>query len=113
MARRLTLEGAEVLGVYEAKPTPSGLLRNIYQCLEDFNIPLYTSKTMTRVFGVDRLEAVEISDVDERMNPIVGTEEILKCDALILSVGLIPENELAESIGVLTTVGQRAVTDQT
>ncbi len=100
MARRLTLEGAEVLGVYEAKSTPSGLLRNIYQCLEDFNIPLYTSKTATRVFGRDRLEAIEISDVDERMKPIAGTEQILACDALILSVGLIPENELAESIGI-------------
>jgi thioredoxin reductase len=113
MARRLTLEGAEVLGVYEAKPTPSGLLRNIYQCLEDFNIPLHTSKTATRVFGRDRLEAVEISDVDERMNPIPGTEEILTCDALILSVGLIPENELAESIGVpLNGRTKGPVTDQ-
>jgi NADPH-dependent 2,4-dienoyl-CoA reductase/sulfur reductase-like enzyme len=100
MARRLTLEGAEVLGVYEAKPTPSGLVRNIYQCLEDFGIPLFTSKTATRVFGGDRLEAVEIYDVDEKLNPIAGTEQILECDALILSVGLIPENELAESLGI-------------
>jgi thioredoxin reductase len=100
MARRLTLEGAEVLGVYEAKPTPSGLLRNIYQCLEDYGIPLYTSKTVTRVFGNERLEAVEISDVDERLEPIPGTTKTLECDALILSVGLIPENELAESLGI-------------
>jgi NADPH-dependent 2,4-dienoyl-CoA reductase/sulfur reductase-like enzyme len=113
MARRLTLEGAEVLGVYEAKPTPSGLLRNIYQCLEDFNIPLYTSKTATRVFGGDRLESVEISDVDEHMKPIAGTEQILACDALILSVGLIPENELAESIGILLDGRTKGpVTDQ-
>ena len=100
MARRLTLEGADVLGVYEAKPTPSGLTRNLHQCLHDFDIPLYLSHTVTRVFGTDRLEAVEISKVDENMVPIPGTEEIVECDALILSVGLIPENELAESLGV-------------
>ncbi len=96
MARRLTLEGAQVLGVYEAKPTPSGLMRNIAQCLDDFDIPLYTSKTVTRVFGEGRLTSVEISNVDENMQPVEGTEEIIECDALILSVGLIPENELAE-----------------
>lgn len=100
MARRLTLEGAEVVGVYEAKPTPSGLTRNIHQCLHDYNIPLYLSHTVTRVFGADRLTAVEISEVDDKMNPIVGTEQIVECDALILSVGLIPENELAEGLGV-------------
>lgn len=100
MARRLTLEGAEVLGVYEAKPTASGLNRNISQCLYDFDIPMYTSKTVTRVFGHARVEAVEISDVDARMNPIAGTEQMVPCDGLILSVGLIPENELAESLGV-------------
>jgi thioredoxin reductase len=101
MARRLTLEGAEVLGVYEAKRTPSGLSRNIAQCLEDFDIPLYTGRTVTEVFGRDRLEGVEISRVDGEMRPIPGTEERLACDGLILSVGLIPENELAESLGVL------------
>ena len=100
MARRLTLEGAEVVGVYEAKPTPSGLTRNVSQCLWDFEISLHTSKTVTRVLGDKRLSAVEIASVDERMRPIAGTEEIIPCDALILSVGLIPENELAESIGV-------------
>ena len=100
MARRLTLEGAEVVGVYEAKPTPSGLTRNIHQCLHDYNIPLYLSHTVTRVFGADRLTAVEISEVDDKMNPISGTEQIVECDALILSVGLIPENELAEGLGV-------------
>jgi hypothetical protein len=100
MARRLHLEGAEVLGVYEAKPTPSGLTRNIVQCLDDFHIPLHTSHTVTRVFGDRRLEGVEISRVDARMRPIPGTEERLACDGLILSVGLIPENELAESLGV-------------
>lgn len=100
MARRLTLEGAQVLGVYEAKPTPSGLTRNIHQCLHDYNIPIYLSHTVTRVFGQDRLTAVEISEVDENMTPIAGTEKIVECDALILSVGLIPENELAEGLGV-------------
>ncbi len=100
MARRLTLEGAEVLGVYEAKPTPSGLTRNLHQCLYDFDIPLYLSHTVTRVFGADRLEGVEIAEVDETMTPIPGTERRVDCDALILSVGLIPENELAQSLGV-------------
>jgi pyruvate/2-oxoglutarate dehydrogenase complex dihydrolipoamide dehydrogenase (E3) component len=100
MARRITLEGGHVIGVYEAKPTPSGLARNIAQCLTDFNIPLHLSKTVTKVYGVDRLEGVEISDVDEKMNPIKGSEVKIDCDSLILSVGLIPENELAKSIGV-------------
>lgn len=100
MARRLTIEGATVLGVYEAKPTASGLMRNVYQCLEDFDIPLYTSKTVTRVLGDDRLNAVEIADVDENLMPIKGTEQIIACDTLILSVGLIPENELAESLEI-------------
>lgn len=100
MARRLTLEGAQVLGVYEAKPTPSGLTRNLHQCLHDFNIPLYLSHTVTRVFGDERLTAVEISKVDDAMRPIPGTETVVACDGLILSVGLIPENELAETLGI-------------
>ncbi len=100
MARRLTLEGAKVLGVYEVKPTPSGLTRNIHQCLRDYDIPLHLSHTVTRVLGEDRLTAVEVAQVDERMRPIPGTEEIVECDGLILSVGLIPENELAQSLGV-------------
>ncbi len=100
MARRLTLEGAEVVGVYEVMPTPSGLTRNIHQCLNDYNIPLHLSHTVTRVFGVDRLTAVEIAQVDENLKPIPGTEEVIDCDALILSVGLIPENEIAEKLGV-------------
>jgi len=100
MARRLTLEGAEVVGVYEAKSTPSGLTRNIAQCLDDFDIPLHVSQTVTRVFGESRLTAVEISQVDEKMSPIAGTEQIIECDTLILSVGLIPENELAETMDI-------------
>ena len=100
MARRLTLEGAKVLGVYEAKPTPSGLMRNISQCLWDFDIPLHLSRTVTTVHGAERVEGVTVASVDEKMQPVAGTEEYIPCDTLILSVGLIPENELAESIGV-------------
>lgn len=100
MARRLTLEGANVLGVFEAKSTPSGLSRNIAQCLNDYNIPLHLSTTITKVFGCDRVEAVEIMQVDEKMQPVKGTEKVIKCDGVILSVGLIPENEIAEMIGV-------------
>lgn len=100
MARRLTLEGAEVIGVYEAKNTPSGLSRNIVQCLEDFSIPLHLSQTITRVFGDDRVEGVEISEVDEKMEPIPGSEKRIDCDGVILSVGLIPENEIAESLNI-------------
>lgn len=100
MARRITLEGGKVLGVYEAKSTPSGLTRNLVQCLEDYQIPLYLSHTVTKVFGTNRLEALEISEVDANMQPIKGTEQVLQCDALILSVGLIPENEIADSLGI-------------
>ncbi|MBU3876099.1 NAD(P)/FAD-dependent oxidoreductase [Faecalicatena sp. AGMB00832] len=100
MARRLTLEGAEVLGVYEVKPTPSGLTRNIVQCLDDYKIPLYLSHTVTRVFGEQRLTAVEVAEVDEQMQPIKSTRKRIACDTLILSVGLIPENEMAEKLGV-------------
>jgi len=100
MARRLTLEGAQVLGVYEAKSSPGGLLRNISQCLNDFDIPLHLNHTVTRVFGTNRLVAAELCRVDKHMVPVPGTESIVKCDTLILSVGLIPENELAESLGV-------------
>ncbi len=100
MARRLTLEGAQVVAVYEAKSTPSGLSRNIVQCLNDFHIPLHLSTTITRVFGDNRVEAVEIARVDENMRPIKGTEQVISCDTVILSVGLIPENEIADMLGV-------------
>ena len=96
MARRLKLEGADILGVYEVKPEPSGLTRNMIQCLEDFDIPLHLSETVTRIFGDDRLTGVEIAKVDEQMQPVPGTEKRIDCDTLILSVGLIPENEMAE-----------------
>lgn len=101
MARRLTLEGAQVLGVYEIQQKPSGLLRNVHQCLIDFDIPLHLSKTVVSVKGVERLEAVVVASVDERLRVIDGTEEVIACDGLILSVGLIPENEMAEKLGVL------------
>lgn len=100
MARRLTLEGAEVEGVYEIKNAPAGLARNVAQCLNDYNIPLHLSTTVTRVIGTKRVEAVEVCQVDEQMQPIAGTERIIDCDALILSVGLLPENEMAEQLGV-------------
>lgn len=100
MARRLTLEGAEVLGVYEINPAPSGLTRNVHQCLNDFDIPLYLSHTVTKVFGKDRVEGVEVCKVNDERKAIPETARRIDCDALIVSVGLIPENELAESIGV-------------
>lgn len=100
MARRLTLEGAQVEGVYEIKDAPAGLARNVAQCLNDYNIPLHLSTTVTRVIGTKRVEAVEVCQVDGSMQPIAGTERIIDCDALILSVGLLPENEIAEQLGV-------------
>lgn len=100
MARRMTLEGAKVLGVFEIQPYPSGLPRNIEQCLNDYQIPLYLSYTVTKIIGHNRLEAVEVSQVDENMQPVPGTEKRYDCDTLILSVGLIPENELSLMAGV-------------
>ncbi|MCR4707823.1 MAG: FAD-dependent oxidoreductase [Clostridiales bacterium] len=101
MARRLTLEGAHVQAVYEVLPYPSGLPRNVLQCLDDYNIPLYLSHTVTCIHGDKRLEGVTISKVDEKLRPIPGTEEYHACDTLILSVGLIPENELSLDAGVV------------
>lgn len=100
MARRLTLEGGEVLGVYEVKNTPSGLKRNLSQCLNDYKIPLHLSHTITRVFGDERVTGVEVCMVDDDMKPILGTEKYIECDGVILSVGLIPENEIAQSLGI-------------
>ena len=101
MARRLTLEGARVLGVYEILPHPSGLPRNIEQCLNDYDIPLYLSHTVTDIRGNGRLEAITVSAVDEGRRPIPGTERHIDCDTLILSVGLIPENELSLRAGIV------------
>ena len=100
MARRCTLEGISVEGVYELMPYANGLRRNVKNCLDDFGIPLHLSTTVTRVIGHDRVEAVEVSQVDEHLAPIAGTERIVPCDTLLLSVGLIPENELSVAAGV-------------
>ncbi len=101
MARRLTLEGAEVLAVAELMPYSGGLTRNIVQCLEDFNIPLYLNHTVVDIEGHNRVEAVTIAQVDERLKPIKGTEKKFECDTLLLSVGLIPENELSKTAGIV------------
>lgn len=95
MARRLKLEGAEVVAVVEILPYPSGLLRNVVQCLEDYDIPLLLNHTVTNIEGKERVEQVTISQVDNNMNPILGTEKQIECDTLLLSLGLIPENELS------------------
>ena len=100
MARRLTLEGAHVQAVFEIQPIPSGLPRNIEQCLNDYNIPLYLSHTVTEIHGDSRLTGVTVAQVDEHFKPIPGTEKEYQCDTLILSVGLIPENELSIDAGV-------------
>ena len=100
MARRLTLEGIRVHGVFEIMPYTSGLPRNQVQCLEDYGIPLYLSHTVTDIHGDARLTGVTISEVDEHLRPIPGTEKEYSCDTLILSVGLIPENGLAEDAGI-------------
>lgn len=100
MARRMSLEGIEVKAVYELMSNPGGLTRNIVQCLDDYDIPLHLSTTVTRIHGNSRIEGVTVVKVDEDRNPIVGTEEYVECDLLVLAVGLIPENELSLQIGV-------------
>lgn len=113
VARRCTLEGISVEGVYELMPYANGLRRNVKNCLDDFGIPLHLSTTVTRVIGHDRVEAVEVSQVDEHLAPIPGTERIVPCDTLLLSVGLIPENELSVAAGVeLDPRTRGAVVDQ-
>ena len=113
MARRMTLEGAEVKVVCELMPYSSGLTRNIVQCLDDFNIPLRLSCTVIGIHGKDRVEGVTIANVDENRNPIPGTEEYIECDTLLLSVGLIPENELTRAVGIqLDPVTSGAVVDE-
>lgn len=113
MARRCTLEGISVEGVYELMPYANGLRRNVKNCLDDFGIPLHLSTTVTRVIGHDRVEAVEVSQFDEHLAPIPGTERIVPCDTLLLSVRLIPENELSVGAGVeLDPRTRGAVVDQ-
>jgi NADPH-dependent 2,4-dienoyl-CoA reductase/sulfur reductase-like enzyme len=100
MARRLTIEGAKVVKVVELLPYLTGLRRNFVQCLQDFNVPLELSTTVKRIIGKKRVEAVETVKVDESLNPVPGTENNIECDSLLLSVGLIPENELSRKAGV-------------
>ena len=107
MARRMSLEGAKVLGVAELMPYSNGLPRNMKQCLDDFGIPLYLSHTVTDVFGEDRLEKIELTKVDENRNPISGSEMYFDVDTLLLSVGLIPENSLAEEAGIAMDMSTR------
>ena len=101
MARRLTLEGAKVLAVAEIMPYSGGLKRNIVQCLEDYSIPLYLSHTVIDIRGKHRVEGVTIAQVDNSRKPIPGTEIDFECDTLLLSVGLLPENELSDKAGIL------------
>lgn len=113
MARRMTLEGAKVQAVFEILPYPSGLPRNIEQCLNDYNIPLFLSHTVTHIKGKSRLEGITVSQVDDKMKSIPGTQKDYDCDTLILSVGLIPENELAIMAGVeLDSRTKGAVVDE-
>lgn len=100
MARRMTLEGAKVLAVAELMPYSGGLKRNIVQCLDDFNIPLLLSHTVVNIEGKERVEAVTIAKVDSSRKPIKGTEKRFECDTLLLSVGLLPENELSKKAGL-------------
>ena len=100
MARRMTLEGMEVKGVYEVMPSPGGLTRNIVQCLDDYDIPLHLSTTVAKVHGKKRIEAVTVAKLDENRRIIPGTEEYIECDLLVLAVGLIPENELSVGCGI-------------
>ena len=114
MARRMTLQGAKVLACVEIMPYSSGLNRNIVQCLEDYNIPLYLNHTVTNIIGRERLEGITVSRVDQNRNPVPGTEIHFTCDTLLLSCGLIPENELSTGAGVLLSAATSgAVVDDT
>jgi NADPH-dependent 2,4-dienoyl-CoA reductase/sulfur reductase-like enzyme len=101
MARRLTLEGVEVKAVVEVLPYIGGLIRNEVQCLVDFDIPVLLEHTVTKIHGQQRVEAVSIAKVDKNLDPIPGTEKVIECDSLLLSVGLVPENELSVKAGVM------------
>lgn len=114
MARRMTLEGAEVKAVFELMPYSSGLKRNIAQCLDDFNIPLYLSHTITKIEGKERVTGIVVSQVDENKKPIKGTEKHFDCDTVLFSVGLIPENELSKTASVeLSPRSKGAIVDET
>jgi len=114
MARRLTFEGLAVKSVFEILPWPSGLERNVRQCLMDFGIPLELGSTVVEIRGRDRIESVVVAKVDDRLTPVAGTERVIPCDTLLLSVGLIPENELSKRAGVeLSPLTGGAVVDET
>lgn len=114
MARQFVLEGAQVLGVAEVLPYSGGLMRNIVQCLDDFDIPIYYNTTVTRIVGQRRVEGVYLAEVDENRKPIKETERLIECNTLVLSVGLIPENELADELGVkMSAETKGAVVDDT
>jgi len=112
MARRLTLEGAKVLGVSEIMPYSNGLNHNIVQCLHDFDIPLFLSHTVTKTIGKSRLEKIEISQVDDNFNPITGTEKVFEIDTLLLSIGLIPSNDLLKKLGLPVSKARGAIVDE-
>lgn len=113
MARRMSYEGAKVEAVCEVMPYSGGLTRNIVQCLEDFDIPLYLSTTVVQIHGKERLEGVTIAQVDERRQPIEETKRYIPCDTLLLSVGLIPENELTRAAGIpIDPVTNGAIVDE-
>lgn len=107
MARRMTLEGAHVEGVYEVMSRSNGLRRNIVQCLDDYDIPLHLFTTATEIHGRERVEGVTVSRVDENLKPVKGTERYVECDTVLLSVGLIPENELSRGCGIEMDAGTR------
>ena len=112
MARRMTFEGAKVKAVLELMPYSSGLNRNIAQCLNDFDIPLRLSTTVVEILGEERVEGVVVAKVDEKLRPIMETKEVIKCDTLLLSVGLLPENELARSANIdISTITKGANVD--
>jgi sarcosine oxidase subunit alpha len=114
MARRLTLEGAKVHAVVEIMPHTNGLPRNVQQCLIDYDIPLLLSHTVTEIHGLNRVESVTISPVDENLKPITDKEKTIPCDTLLLSIGLIPENDLSKAFGVeLSSVTAGALVDET
>jgi len=108
MARRLVLEGCEVVGVFELMPYSNGLTRNVVQCLDDFGIPLHLSTTVTEIMGQDRLRGIKVAPVGPGFKPDMSKEHAIDCDTLLLSIGLIPENEMSQSLGIqldLTTRG--------
>lgn len=109
MARRLTLEGSDVVAVIEVLPEPAGLSRNVSQCLYDYGIPIYCGHTVSKIIGKKKLEAIEMSQLDDCGNVVPGTERVIECDALVLSVGLIPENEVAQTAGVALDAGSNGV----